>query len=147
MEKIMGSRGDIEFAGGTRASLRSLYQSLTYEGLLDGAPTVEMNNHTVASMRERYRGSDRGHDALVLDPPQKRLEGGDPHLSSNRSLLPRVQCTARFSRWPTANELWRDESHLTLVWWQQRWALPIDEEVLAQLRDVRWTDVAYEWAD
>jgi hypothetical protein len=36
---------------------------------------------------------------------------------------------------------------LTLVWWQQKWALPIDEGVLAQLRDVRWTGVAYEWAD
>jgi hypothetical protein len=143
----MSNRGYVEFAGGTRASLRSLYQSLTYEGLLDGAPTVEMNNHTVASMRERYRGSDRGHDALVLEPTQNVQDDGDPRLSSNRSLLPRLFCTARFSRWPTANELWRDESHLTLVWWQQRWALPIDEGVLAQLRDVRWTDVAYEWAD
>ena len=143
----MSNRGYVEFAGGTRASLHSLYQSLTYEGLLDGAPTVEMNNHTVASMRERYRGSDRGHDALVLEPTQNVHDDGDPGVLSNRSLLPRISCTARFSRWPTANEAWRDESHLTLVWWQQRWALPVDEGVLAQLRDVRWTDVAYEWAD
>ena len=107
----MTHRGDIEFAGGTRASLRSLYQSLTYEGLLDGAPTVEMNNHTVASVRERYRGSDRGHDALVLEPTQNVRDDGDPRLLSNRSLLPRIFCTGGFSRWPAANEEWRDESH------------------------------------
>jgi len=143
----MGNRGDIEFAGGTRASLRSLYQSLTYEGLLDGVPTVEMTKRQLAEVGSRYRGADRGHDALVLEPPLKLLDDAVPSLPSSRCQLPRLFCTARFSRWPTANEVWRDESHLTLVWWQQRWALPIDEEVLAQLREVRWTDVAYEWAD
>ena len=108
---------------------------------------MEMTKRQLAEVRDRYRGTDRGHDALVLEPPLKLLDDGDLNLPSSHCQLPRVFCTAWFSRWPTANEPWRDESHLTLMWWQQRWALPIDEGVLAQLRDVRWTDVAYEWAD
>jgi len=53
----MGKLGDVDFADGVCASLRWLSQSLTYAGLLDGAPTVEMNRALVASARERYRHS------------------------------------------------------------------------------------------
>lgn len=143
----MRNRGDVEFANGVIASLRSLHQSRTYEGLLDGAPTVEMNERLVASVRERYRGSDRGHDGLVLEPPQKLLDDGTMNLPSSRSLLPRVLCSAWVSRWPGPNDECGDESHLTVVWWQEDWALPIDEQVLAQVRKVPWAGVAYEWSD
>ncbi len=63
----MSNREYVEFGGPTRASLRSLSQSLTYEGLLEGVLTVEMTKRQLAEVRDRYRGADRGHDALVLE--------------------------------------------------------------------------------
>ena len=51
----MGRLGDVGFADGVCASLKWLSQSLTYAGLLDGAPTDEMNRDLVSSARERYR--------------------------------------------------------------------------------------------
>jgi hypothetical protein len=51
----MGTSGDADFADGVRASLGLLCQSLTYAGLLGGAPTAEMNRGLVSSARDRYR--------------------------------------------------------------------------------------------
>jgi hypothetical protein len=67
----MAKLGDVDFADGVRASLGWLSQSLTYAGLLDGAPTAQMNRDLVSSARDRYRAAGRGPDPrgpLVIEP-------------------------------------------------------------------------------
>lgn len=140
-------RGDVDFEGGTRAELRSLSQSLTYEGLLEGVPTVAVTKQQIARVRDQWHGADRGHDALVLEPPLKLPDDGALNLPATRCLLPRIFCRARFSRWSEIAGHVSGEFHLTLVWWQEEWALPIAEGVLAELNEVNWADVAYEWSD
>jgi hypothetical protein len=147
----MAKLGDVDFADGVCASLRWLSQSLTYSGLLDGAPTDEMNRDLVASVRERYRRSGPGqepHDPLVIEPRQVQLPLREQDPFGQRSLLPRVFCAAEY--WsPTpvpVEEMW-SESYLVLVWWQEDWALPIDAEVLEEIRCHAWQSVAYGWFD
>jgi ADP-ribosyl-[dinitrogen reductase] hydrolase len=130
--------GDADFADGIRASLKWLSQSLTYAGLLDGAPTAEMNRDLISSLRERYRRVGRGHDPLVIEPVQTPIgrSGNDPF--GERSLLPRVLCVAEYSSpTPVPDDEWATESNLTLVWWQNDWALPIDELCLKRLPATR----------
>jgi hypothetical protein len=37
---------------------------------------------------------------------------------------------------------WRSE--LTVLWWQDEWALPIDASVLAEIQKFAWRDFAYD---
>jgi hypothetical protein len=115
-------RGDVEFADGVCASLRWLSQSLTYSGLLDGAPTAEMNRDLVESARERYRHSgprQDPHDPLVIEPRQVQLPMREHDPFGQRSLLPRAFCAAEYwSPTPVPAEKTWSESYLVLVWWQ-----------------------------
>lgn len=147
----MGKLGDVDFADGVCASLRWLSQSLTYEGLLDGAPTDEMNRDRVASARERYRRSGRGpepHDPLVIEPRHAQLPSREDDPFGQRSLLPRVFRAAEYwSLTPVPAEQTWGESYLVLLWWQDDWALPIDARVLEEVHRHSWDDVAYGWFD
>ena len=143
--------GDVNFADGVCASLRWLSQSLTYSGLLDGAPTAEMNRDLVESARERYRHSGPGqdpHDPLVIEPRQVQLPMREHDPFGQRSLLPRVFCAAEYwSSTPAPAEKTRSESYLVLVWRQDDRALRIDAGVLEEVRRHAWQDVAYGWFD
>ena len=128
--------GDVDFADGVRASLTFLSQSLTYAGLLEGIPTPEMNANTIASARQRHGGV---HDPLVIEPVQTPFPLKGPDRFGERALLPRVFCVSEYK--------WASDYYLTLIWWQEEWALPIDGTVAENIRQVAWRDVAYEFAD
>jgi hypothetical protein len=134
----MPERGQVVFADGVQTSLSSLYERWTYIGLLDGTPTPDLNRRIVDEERERYRGAE--HQPLLIEPLQT------PHVRYPRehARLPQVFCVGHFQAGCyVADDLsWRSE--LTLLWWQDDWALPIDTSVLSKVRQFAWRDFAYD---
>lgn len=124
---------------GRSIQLKSLEQRLIYEGLLDGGPTAELN----AGLIECIVGPETANRHLpVLVPPVQRPSANGPSPgpmegAKERVFLPDVEVTARFESHvgvaPGA-----DFSTLTIVWFQDEWALPIDGDVLAWIRSVDW---------
>ncbi len=133
----MGKLGDVDFSDGVRASLRWLSQSLTYEGLLDGAPTDQLNRDLIASARERYRHVGPGqdpHEPLVIESGQLQLPVREHDPFGQRSILPRVFCAAEYwSPTPVPAEQTWTESYLVLVWWQDDWG--VVQQVLREDED------------
>ena len=126
--------------GKLRVELAELHQWGTYVGLLDGAPTHEMNERLLEDVT---RGP---HDIPVhLVRPEERpteLPGQVPDANLLESpfgphlFLPRYQCRGLFER--GMFRVW-------IVWFQDTWAPPIDPVVRRELREFDFHSVAEEW--
>ena len=130
---------DVRLATGRSIRLRELEQTLVYEGMYDGVPTRGRNAKLVAALVGA--ASDGGHPALLLPPvevPIGDLGGVGP---DEACLLPRTAVRARFaSSDPVSSGA--DYSELTVVWFQDGWAPPLDPAVVSLLRQVDWDAVA-----
>lgn len=64
----------------------------------------------------------------------------------DQELLPSVACSAIFSSLPVRNEA-EDCSFVAICWFQSMWAMPIDAEVVKQIKKVDWEAVAINWSE
>jgi hypothetical protein len=113
---------------------------LTYEGLLEGLPTEEMNKemleHLLASQRDQsYRRA-----PYLITPTEKRIEYPleKPYPFGKPSALPDVTCIGRFESLAPARDQECDLSGLVVIWFQDEFALPIDSSVLDHIRAIDW---------
>jgi uncharacterized protein (TIGR02996 family) len=134
-------------------SLRELRQSLVYEGLIEGIPTTSMNQRIIERMvaEERARHPNGGEPYLI-QPVERPTEypRGVPklYLDSNDkpAELPAVACIGRFhSRYGTAEADPDCSSELTVIWFQDDFALPIAVEVWPRLVAIDWDQHAIDY--
>lgn len=130
----------------SKVSMIALNQSRTYEGLLEGLPTTEMNVRTIA--RAIVSAQKIWGDAPQLIPPKvtpisvsRKYPFGDP------ASIPGILC---LSRWESGFESRGDldgSAMCTIVWFQSEFALPIDEAVAVQIRSLNWNSVStfHQW--
>jgi hypothetical protein len=89
----------------------------------------------VDAERDRYKGAD--HQPLLIEPSQTPAV-----VDPRRALLPQVFCHFQVDCYASDDLSW--PSDLTLLWWQDDWALPIDASVLAKVRQFAWREFAYD---
>ena len=125
-------------------SVDSIRQWSTYGGLLEGLPTDRMNRERIERLLrdERAAGS---REPYLVPPPVRPIRHRDdrPYPFGNPEALPSVTCVARLSSSPVRDQL-MDASELTVIWFQENFAFPIDPAVLAQLRDLNWAERAID---
>jgi hypothetical protein len=119
--------------------------------MLEGLPTRKRNDSKICY--------DNGSKTYVLHAPRlygdfcKLFPPGSIHAKrcadDPYEVFPGVQCTASMSSGPRKcvhetpdNTL--DSSYLTLVWFQNEWAMPIAPEVLEKLKAFDWDVHAYD---
>jgi hypothetical protein len=128
---------DVEYGlVGTRViRLRELDQWLVYEGLPDGVPTRACNAKLVASIVEEVMTA--GGNVVLVPPVETPIadHGGDG--PDRACLLPRTAVRARFESTDPVSDA-GDYSELTVVWFQETWALPVDAGVADWLRHLDW---------
>jgi hypothetical protein len=122
------------------ARLHELRQSLTYEGLLEGLPTVEGNQRRIKYVLQKSESQRYGVGPYLVPPVEKPIErpSGEPYPFGTPSSLPSVTCIARFEAIGPTVPGKGDGSGLVVVWFQECFALPIDSEVLLHLRNLDW---------
>lgn len=131
---------ELRLVSGRLVSLKELHMRATYDGLLEGVPTVEINltliKRTLADPAHRAYGA----PPLLLHAPQTPVTfRGRTHSAEGRlATLPPVAVVARFtSLKPTAGEE-TDASGLSLLWYQDDFGFPPAPDLLARLRAVDW---------
>lgn len=129
---------EIILRSGRTICLCELRQYLTYEGLLEGLPTVEGNRRRLARLVEEYRGSHRLGDPLVIPAAETPIELGRRYPFGTPSALPEVTCIGRFTSTPPARDASRDYSGLVVIWHQDAFALPIAPAILDRLQGLDW---------
>ncbi len=134
----------IKLESGREIGLESLNQEKTYANLLEGLPRIPFNNHIIEGWRRRYESS----GLVVIEPVRK----GDPNPKGQPDddiwgpveFLPPIVCVGMFQSEPVRNER-EDFSLLNILWFQDTFALPIDPEVVAQIRKLDWENLAFNW--
>ncbi|MEM7607583.1 MAG: hypothetical protein AAF411_19690 [Myxococcota bacterium] len=124
---------EIEFANGERVRLVELRQTETYEGLLEGLPTEEMNARRISALRNKHP------NLYVLPAKQTPIEWHHERAYpfGTPASLPPVQCVGRMY----ALEEGIYFRTATFAWFQSAWALPIEPPVLMAFREIEWSEV------
>jgi hypothetical protein len=120
---------NVEFASGVRVRLVELHQTETYEGLLEGLPTTEMNAETIKALREERPG------VYVIPPIETPIEWNEkrPYPFGRPASLPGIRCLVRLRSWD--GDFFREGA---FAWFQGTWGLPIDDAALEAFRRLHW---------
>lgn len=135
---------------GRAITLVGISQSMTYDGLLEGHPTTQDNDRSIAHFlaAEQKR---TGHKPLLIEP-HRRASWREQSVSADDVVerrppewLPMIVCIALFRSFPISLDGDADESELSVLWFQDHYALPISEEALERIRAVDWASRAREY--
>lgn len=140
----MGKQFAIELKCGREIGLSVLNQSFTYEGLIEGLPTKRMNRATIKRVLKDAKKLWRS-DPYLIEPVETLFAQDRPWPLGTPVAIPPIICVARFaSRDPARDfsEPIETFSTLTVVWFQSAFALPIDDEVLRDIRRLDWNRLA-----
>jgi hypothetical protein len=125
---------------GRRIDLCELRQSDFYEGLLEGLLTRERNRRGLVHRVEKER--QRASSLHVIDPVETPIEHDGDYPFGEPARLPRILCVGRFHSLSPALAADADYSELTVIWFQERFALPIAPDIEAQLVALDWAALA-----
>ena len=136
---------------GRSIKLERLNQVMTYAGLLEGIPNADVNSMIIENSTRDAQKLSNG--ALQLIAPSRRdyfREVGDMSGITLRKRgwipewLPGVTCVGSFKSFGKLRDPEMDMSVLTVVWYQDEFALPILEPALSQLLELDWESAAKE---
>ena len=145
---------------GRKLTLKSFEQSHTYAGMLEGTPNRKSNNcgieidlkyaaqyrfamgspYLIEPMRRDYLRQPGDMDHIRERTSQYPAEWGrDPEW------LPLVRCIGCLFSSPTSKNPTKDMSSLTVLWYQNDFAYPIDDDILSVLRSLDWDRLATQF--
>jgi hypothetical protein len=141
----------LSLRSGRTITLEGLDQRMTYAGLLEGTPDAKWNDgHLERALQEAERHCVHGAKPHLILPPRRDYlrEPGDMRQIIEEfpyripEWLPMVQCIGSFKDVVTARDPTRDLSVLVVVWFQDEYALPIQQPALGQLLELDWQSLA-----
>jgi hypothetical protein len=139
---------------GSSITLKSLTQEMTYIGLLEGVPSSEMNDRIIQSTIDRVRKSPGLPErAPFVIPPTRRdffRKQGDMARAlqfPGRTVewLPVITCIGMFESILPAKNRNMHASGLTIVWFQDEYAMPISEIALGSIKSIDWASQAFDF--
>ena len=136
---------DFTIASGRKIRLLAIDQYYTYEGLLLGVPTREMNQEDMDRLLAEYVRPAEYGVPLLLQPTQQPLEVPQHRpVHGTPATLPSVTCIARFN---SGGQLGTDDiwSVLRVIWFQEDFAFPIEDRALRQISEIDWETHATGW--
>ncbi len=150
----------LQLESGRKLRLSQLEQSETYTGMMEGVPDKKANDWgiDVDLRRAAHREYTLGEPHLI--PPRRRdyqHEPGDMEQERARRAhyptewkrdpewIPLVCCIGCFHSFPPVHDQEKQGSCLTVVWYQDDYALPIDPEILRSLKQLDWDRLATDY--
>jgi hypothetical protein len=123
--------------------LITLHQSLTYAGLVEGVPTDRLNRRLIDSAVRDAKEVFGHAEPFLFRPEQTPFDIGRKYPFGEPATIPAVRCIAYFEcLFPTPKGQDADYSCMTMVWFQDEFAMPIDPDVLNKIRAVDWLELA-----
>ncbi|MCA8831390.1 hypothetical protein [Hymenobacter pini] len=133
---------DIEMGHGKTVVMKALHQAGTYSGLLEGLPTTRMNKEILRRVKDSARRIFYAQDIFLIEPVQKLLKREKWYVFGKPAILPKIQCIAELYHPQPARNHDMHFSALTVIWYQDSYALPIYPEVVRKLKELPWDDIA-----
>ena len=138
-------KNEIAFLDRT-VQLRALQQTLTYEGLLEGLPTKEMNKRLIERVLQESSNQIYDVSPYLVKPVEVPIDDykgdGSVYSFGTPATLPDVLCVGRFESFSPTTGSSCYASGLVVIWFQGNFALPIADEILQHLRLTEWNNLA-----
>ena len=141
----------ITLSSGRSIFLEKLYQQQTYAGFIEGFPNKTNNNRQIEFVVEIARKMDDNESDVHLVSPERysylrQMGGKEKDFFNDKSTewLPMVACVGIFKSDAIARNPKKQESRLTLVWYQDEFGPPIDEGVLERIKAIDWNSLAVD---
>jgi len=126
--------------------LDEITQWRTYSCLIEGIPRKEMNDEFIIEAEAHARKKIGLSVPIHVIPPvrEKLLFSKNRPARPGREYerLPPITCAAAFESFQPARNPEDWSSCLIIVWFQERWALPISPCVVSQIRSLNWNQLA-----
>ena len=135
---------EILINGDTRVSIKSIKQRLTYDGLLEGLPTKEMNGRILVGVKEDAKKFCQLNKVYLIEPEQKPIEYNGRYPFGEPAQLPSVICIVELRCYSVFKDKTKDYSALGLIWFQDNFMFPIDSNVLEKIKAVPFDKVCEE---
>lgn len=135
-------------------------QSQTYTGLLEGTPNCKSNDWEIENDLEHATKLPYTTDHPYLIPPLRRdyfRTPGDMDVIRERTSqypkewnrdpewLPLIRCIGCFQSSTTSNNPKMDISLLTVLWYQNDFAMPINGDILHAIKILDWDALATDF--
>ena len=132
--------------GGIEVNITQIRQSLTYKSQLEGIPSPQDNLKIIeqaAQTLKSYTGLD---EIFIIKPAMVPvpLDILMPY-DQTKETLPKITCMIKVMHHQAWRDTEMDYSELGILWFQQEFAFPIDQEVLKQMADIPFKDVCGEF--
>jgi hypothetical protein len=130
--------------GNTQVSIKSIKQRLTYDGLLEGLPTKEMNGRIMVGLKEDARKFCQLNEVYLIEPEQKTIEYNGRYPFGEPAQLPSVICIVELRSYSVFKDKTKDYSALGLIWFQDNFMFPIDSNILEKIKTLPFDKVCEE---
>lgn len=135
---------DYKLHEGRSIHLVAIDQWGTYEGLLEGVPTSEMNKRiisdAIAKTKERYKVS-----PYLIKPIETPIQMDVKYPFGNPASIPAITCIGNFNCRIVARDKKMDASMMPVVWFQQDFAFPVDNKILSEIELIPWSRLATDY--
>lgn len=126
-------------------TIKSIKQWHTYGGLLEGIPTDKMNTQIIERTKIEAKEFSRMEEIYLIEPKQEPIDYDGNYPFGNPAALPGVTCVAEL--WH--NDVFRDTdkmfSSLCIIWFQEDYAFPIDEEIVKDIKEIPFSKICGEF--
>jgi len=136
-------RSELTLSSGRAIQLYALNQWAEYAWILEGLPTRERNEAALARIVEEARQQD-GHAPVLIHAVQKPIAYEGRYPFGEPAALPAIGCVGRFRSLSPAREPGHDYSALTIIWFQDQYAFPIDPDVERAIAGIDWGTFAID---
>jgi hypothetical protein len=128
---------EVTLDSGIVISMEWLHQQITYLSILEGLPDRRFNDGLIRKL------TGKGFHLLYQQRSELQINGEPARRTSREfEFLPSITCTSSWRSLTPARDPEADLSSLSLVWFQDAWALPLIPEVEAALKALDWNNLA-----
>ncbi len=126
-------------------SIRELHQWGTYNGLLEGLPTDASNKRTIETVIKRAQEMSFLNNYYLIEPEQTPIKINRPYRFGTPMSLPSTVCIAELWHHQPARNEDMHASSLLVIWFQETYCFPIEDDILEKFKTIDWGKHAYDF--
>ena len=130
--------------GNRQVNIKSIQQRLTYEGLLEGLPTKQMNERILIESKENAQKFCQLNKVYLIEPEQKPIQYNGRYPFGEPAQLPSVICIVELHCYSVFKDETKDYSALGLIWFQDNFMFPIDSNILEKIKEIPFGKICEE---
>lgn len=131
-----------------RVTMTSLEQVYAYGGMISGSPTLAINDLIIEEIKNKASKKFSGNKPIhFIEPKRTDRDARDRFTTRTKQNIPGIACIAEFTSSFPARNYDDSSSLLILVWFQEKWAMPIDKNIQKEIELLNWQELAYDYSD